>query len=126
MSVVLPCEDCALGYDSTLANKCLGPQWSCSRAIRYTWQAVRQIVACLANVLRFCGGARRGPRVPQEIYCARAEAHGPDRSKRLLGLRNTECREEIGAQSALTHLAILGVSVDADISPARMMRGDKS
>lgn len=40
---------------------------------------------CLANELRFCGGARRGPRVPQRIYSARAEVVGPDRSKRGLG-----------------------------------------
>jgi len=33
---------------------------------------------------RFCGGASRGPRVPQSIYSAWAEAWGPVRVKRWL------------------------------------------
>lgn len=37
------------------------------------------------NGVRFCSGARRGPREPQGIYCAWAEASGLDLGKRRLG-----------------------------------------
>jgi hypothetical protein len=39
----------------------------------------------LPDDLRFCDGARRGPRVPQGIHRARPDVHGPDRRKRSSG-----------------------------------------
>src|SRR5690606_7770031 len=52
------------------------------------------------NVVRFRGGARRGPRVPRRIYSAWAEALGPDRSKRGLGRsHHTRLRRKLPVRS---------------------------
>src|SRR5690606_21689443 len=61
------------------------------------------------NDLRFCGGARRDPRVLRRIYRARAEAVGPGRSKRGLGSalreRTPDCAAMLGCATRFVNHA---------------------
>jgi hypothetical protein len=66
---------------TTASDGFVGPE--AKRGVRSIRFRVPEVIQ--PNVVRFCGGARRGPRVPQGIYRARAEVYGPDRSKRGLG-----------------------------------------